>query len=71
MLIKTVDISSLSNSGLLAQASYVGYDEAEQALIDILNRAYPELMTRVAIVIDSDEINATMADVNKLKAKNN
>lgn len=70
ILIKSVDISSLSGSGIIRTTSYIGYHEAEEALVTMLNASYPELMTRVARVIDTDEIQSTMSDVTRLKEKN-
>lgn len=70
ILIKTVDVSSLSGSGIIKQQSYIGYHEAEEALINMINAGYPELMERVSRVIDPEEIQNTMSDVARLKEKN-
>lgn len=69
MLIKTVDISSLSGSGILQQVSYAGYSNAENAVVDLINGIYPVLMSKISNVIDKDEIMTTISDVKHLKQK--
>ena len=64
ILIKDIDISSL---GLDTTMSYCSKTDAENKLVNFINKIYPLLMTKVERVIDPDEIAASMSDIHHLK----
>lgn len=69
ILIKTFDISALANSGQLQPQSYTDDEQALNFMVNMFNLAYPEIMKRIANIIDVDEIRINLADVKKLKDK--
>ena len=64
IVLKDVDISSL---GLDTTIPYSSKSDAEDKIINFLNKMYPQLMGRVAKVIDPDEIAESMSDIEHLK----
>jgi len=69
MLMKTIDITSVANSGVIQSTYYKGYVSAQNAFVDMVNTVYPILLDRINHIIDSEEILTTIADIRHLKAK--
>ncbi len=66
IVIKTVDLSSL---GMATAVDYVGTNNADDTLVNMLNSTYPLLLAKIDKIIDADEINQSLSDIQKLKQK--
>lgn len=64
IVIKSLDVGAFG-----VEAQYKSKEEAENTVIDLINQMYPKMMDKLEAVIDVDEVNHSLADINKLKAK--